>query len=89
MSVFDPLASGSQSSQLPSSQSSMAPDTTTEVVGPKTLPHFCEAPISIPPFDLALIGMLAEMSPVTEGENALLNLVSGSPMKNMAAARIG
>ena len=67
----------------------MVPDTTTEVAGPKTPPHFCEAPVSIPPFDLALIGMLAAMSPITEGENALLNLAPGSPVNSMAAAGIG
>ena len=55
-SVFDPLVSGSQSSQLLNFQSSTAPDTTTEMAGPKTPPHFCEAPVSILPFDLALIG---------------------------------
>ena len=66
----------------------MVPDTTTEVAGPKTLPHFCKAPVSIPPFDLPLIGMPAEMSPVMEGENTLLNLALLSPMKNMASAEI-
>ena len=88
-SVFDPLVSGSQSSQPLNSQSSTAPDTTTEMAGPKTLPHFCEAPVSILPFDLALIGMPAAMSLVTEGENALLNLAPGSPVNNMAVAEIG
>ena len=67
----------------------MAPDTTTEVAGPKTPPHFCEVPVSILPFDLALIGMPAVMSPITEGENALLNLALGSPVNNLVAARIG
>ena len=76
-SVFDPLASGSKSSQLLNSQFSVVPDKTTEVVGLKTPPHFCKAPISVPPFDLALIGMPAKMSPMMEGENALLNLMPG------------
>ena len=88
-SMFDPLVPGSQSSQPPNSQSSMAPDTTTEVAGPKTPPHFCKAPVYILPFDLALIGMPAVMSPITEGENTLLNLAPGSPVNNLAAAGIG
>ena len=82
-SVFDPLASGSQPSPL-GSQPSSSPDTTTGVAGPKTPPHFCEASATIPPFDLALIGLPAPMSPVTEGENALLNLAPGSPVKSLA-----
>ena len=54
-SVFDPLASSSQSSQPPNPQPSSIPDMTTGVAGPKTLPHFCEVLTSIPPFDLALL----------------------------------
>ena len=73
-SVFDPLALGSQSSQPSGSQPSSSPDTTTGVAGPKTPPHFSEASPTIPPFDLALLGLPAPMSPVTAGENALLNL---------------
>ena len=88
-SVFDPLVPGSQSSQQSNSQSSVALDAATKVAGPKTPPHFSEVPVSVPPFDLSLIGIPAQMSPVTEGENALLNLAPGSPMMNMAAARIG
>ena len=70
-SVFDPLAS--LSSQPLDSQSSASPDTTTGATGPKTPPHFSETLTTIPPFDLALLGLPAPMSPVTEGENALLN----------------
>ena len=81
-SVFDPLVSGSQSSQPWDSQPSSTPDTTTEAAGPKTPPHFCEASATIPPFDLTLLGMPAPMSPMMEGENALLNLVLGSPVKS-------
>ena len=82
-SVFDPMV-GSQSSQLSGSQPSSSPDTTTGVAGPKTPPHFCEASATIPPFDLALIGLPAPMSPMTEGENMLLNLALGSPVKSSA-----
>ena len=88
-SMFDPLASGSQSSQPLNSQSSTAPDTTTEVARPKTLPHFCEAPISVPPFDLALIGMLAEMSPWLKEKKSSWTWCLGSPFSNMAAAGAG
>ena len=67
----------------------MALDMTTERAGLKTLPHFCEATIAVPPFDLSLIGMPTQMSPVMERENGLLNLVLGSPVKNMALPWIG
>ena len=83
-SVFDPLALGSQSSQPSGSQPSSSPDTTIGTAGPKTLLHFCEASAMIPPFNLALIGLPAPMSPMIEGENALLNLVPGSPVKSLA-----
>ena len=59
-------------------------DTTMSVAGPKTPPHFSEASATIPSFDLALLGLPAPMSPVTAGENALLNLASGSPVKRSA-----
>ena len=74
-SVFDPLFGlGSQSSQLLGSQSSALPDTTMGVAGPKTLPHFSDTLPTIPPFDLALLGLPALMSPITAGENMLLGL---------------
>ena len=89
-SVFDPLLGlGSQSSQPLDSQSSASPDTTTGVAGPKTLPHFSETLPTIPPFDLALLGLPAPMSPVTSGENALLNQALGLPVKSSAPPGIG
>ena len=48
--------------------------------GPQTLPHYSETPICIPPFDIAKVGVLPKMSPVTDQENALLNLAPGSPV---------
>ena len=84
-SMFNPLLGlGSQSSQPLGSQSSASPDTTMGAAGPKTLPHFSETSPTIPPFDLALLGLPAPMSPVTVGENALLNLALGSPVKSSA-----
>ena len=81
-SVFKPLFGlGSQSSQPLGSQSSTSPDTTMGAAGPKTLPHFSETSPTIPPFDLALLGLPAPMSPVTAGEDALLNLALGLPVK--------
>ena len=89
-SVFDPLFGlGSQSSQLLGSQSSASPDTTTGAAGPKTLLHFSETLPTIPPFDLALLGLPAPMSPVMAGENALLNLALGLPVKSSAPPGIG
>ena len=83
--MFDPLLGlGSQSSQPLGSQSSTLPDTTTGVAGPKTLPHFSDTSPTIPLFDLALLGLPAPMSPVTAGENALLSLAPGSPVKSSA-----
>ena len=57
------------------------------MAGPKTPPHFSEASPTIPPFDLTLIGLPAPMSPMTVGENALLNLALGSPIKEFGATR--
>ena len=89
-SVFDPLLGlGSQSSQLLDSQSSASPDTTMGAAGPKTPLHFSETSPTIPPFDVALLGLPAPMSPVTAGENALLNLAPGSPVKSLALPGIG
>ena len=89
-SVFDPLFGlGSQSSQPLDSQSSASPDTTMGVAGPKTLPHFSETSPTIPPFDLALLGLPAPMSPMTADENVLLNLAPGSPVKSLALPGIG
>ena len=89
-SVFDPLLGlGSQSSQPSDSPPSASPDTTMEAAGPKTLPHFSKISPTIPPFDIALLGLPAPMSPMTVGENALLNLAPGSPVKSLALPGIG
>ena len=89
-SVFDPLLGlGSQSSQPLDSQPSTSPDTTTGVAGPKTLPHFSETSPTIPPFDVAFLGLPAPMSPVMAGKNALLNLAPGLPVKSSALPGIG
>ena len=89
-SVFDPLFGlGSQSSQPLGSQSSTSPDTTMGAAGPKTLPHFSESLPTIPAFDLALHGLPAPMSPIMAGENALLGLAPGSPVKSSAPPGIG
>ena len=89
-SVFDPLFGlGSQSSQPLGSQSSTSPDTNTGAAGPKTPPHFSDTLPTIPPFDLALLGLPAPMSPVTAGENVLLGLAPGSPVKSSALPGIG
>ena len=89
-SVFDPLFGlGSQSSQPLGSQSIASPDTTTGAAGPKILPHFSKTSPTIPPFDLALLGLPAPMSPLTAGENTLLNLALGLPVKSSALPGIG
>ena len=78
-SVFDPLKPDSQSSQ-PDTQGSSASDSTLGVEGPRTPPHYSEVPAVIPSFDLARVGVLPKMSPVTDRENELLNLALGSPV---------
>ena len=88
--MFDPLFGlGSQSSQPSGSQSNASLDTTTGVAGPKTPPHFSDTSPTIPPFDLALLGLPAPMSPVTAGENALLGLAPGLPVKSSVPPGIG
>ena len=88
--MFDPLFGlGSQSSQPLGSQSSTSPDTTTGAAGPKTLLHFSKTLHTIPLFDLVLLGLPAPMSPVTAGENVLLNLTPGSPVKSSTPPGIG
>ena len=52
--------------------------------GPRTPPHFSEAPTNIPPFDIAKVGVLPRMSPITDQENALLNVAPGSPVRRAA-----
>ena len=63
--VFDPLVSNSQLSEVPSSQPGRAlisqpsdePSPESESAGPKTPPHFSEAPVTIPPFDVSIFGL--------------------------------
>ena len=64
-SVFDPLKPDSQSSQ-PDTQGCSASDSTLGAEGLRTPPHYSEAPAVIPPFDLAQVGILPKMSPVTD-----------------------
>ena len=64
-SVFDPLKPDSQSSQ-PDTQGCSASDSTLGAEGPRTLPHYSEVPTVIPCFDLAKVGILPKMSPVTD-----------------------
>ena len=87
-SMFDPLQLASQSSQLDPQHCSML-DTTLGVEGPRTPPHYSEMPASIPPFDLAQVGILPKMSPMTDRENALLNLAPGSPVMRTAPPGLG
>ena len=49
--------------------------------GPRTPPHYSETPTTIPQFDIAKVGMLPRMSPITDQENALLNVAPGSPVR--------
>ena len=44
-------------------------------------PHYSEAPTTIPPFDIAKVGMLPIISPIMDQENALLNVAPGSPVR--------
>ena len=82
-SVFDPLKPDSQLSQ-PDTQGCSELDSTLGVEGPRMLPHYSEAPAMIPPFDLAWVGILPKMSPITDQENKLLNLAPGSPITRTA-----
>ena len=49
--------------------------------GPRNTPHYSEALTNIPPFDIAKVGVLPRMSPITDQENALLNIAPGSPVR--------
>ena len=80
-SVLDPLQSESQSSQPDTADSSGAE-------GPRTPPHYSNVSSTIPPFDLAQLGILPKMSPVTEQENDLLNMAPGSPIRRVALPRL-
>ena len=57
--------------------------------GPRTPSHYSETPTYIPPFDIAKVGMLPKMSPITDQENALLNLAPGSPVMCTAPPGLG
>ena len=48
--------------------------------GPQTPPHYSETPIYILQFNIAKVGVLPKMSPITDQQNALLNLAPGSPV---------
>ena len=78
-SVFDPLKPDSQSNQ-PDTQGCSASDSTLGVEGPRMPPHYSEVPAVIPSFDLARVGVLPKMLPITDRENELLNLAPGSPI---------
>ena len=82
-SVFDPLQLASQSSQL-DTQHCSTPSSTLGAEGPRTPPHYSDIQAVVPPFDLAQVGILPKMSPMTEQENELLNLVLGSPVMHTA-----
>ena len=91
-SVFDPLAPSSQSSEAPSSQPRDELSPGSDAAGPNTLPHYCEGPITIAPFDVSVLGIpnkSTALSPVTDHENALLNLAPGSPVKNVGLTGVG
>ena len=49
--------------------------------GPQTPPHYSETLTTIPSFDIAKVGVLPRMSPITDQENALLNITPGSPVR--------
>ena len=82
-SIFDPLKPDSQSSQQ-DTQGCSASDSTLGAEGLRMRLHYSEVPVMIPSFDLAWVGILPKMSPVTDQENKLLNLVPGSPITRTA-----
>ena len=49
--------------------------------GPQTPPHYSETPTTILPFNIAKVGVLPRMLPITDQENALLNIAPGSPVR--------
>ena len=55
-----------------------------EAEGPRTPPHYSETPTHIPQFHIAKVGVLTKMSPITDQENALLNIAPGSPVTRAA-----
>ena len=52
--------------------------------GPRMSPHYSETPTTIPPFEIAKVGVLPRMLPITDQENALLNVTPGSPVRRAA-----
>ena len=57
--------------------------------GPQTLPHYSETLAYIPQFNIARVGVLPKMSPITDQENALLNLAPGSPLTRATPPGLG
>ena len=82
-SVFDPLKPDSQLSQLDTQGCSVS-DSTLGAEGLRMPPYYSEVPAVIPPFDVARVGIPSKMSPITDRENELLNLVQGSPITRTA-----
>ena len=80
-SVFNPLKTDSQLSQL-DTQGCSASDSTLGADGLRTPPHYSEVPAVIQSFDLSRVRVLPKMSPVTDREDELLNLVPGSPISH-------
>ena len=52
--------------------------------GPQMPPHYSETPTPIPQFDIAKVGVLPRISPITDQENALLKVTPGSPVMRAA-----
>ena len=52
--------------------------------GPRMPPHYSKTPTPIPQFDIAKVGVLPRMLPITDQENALLNVAPGSPVRRAA-----
>ena len=57
--------------------------------GPQMPPHYSETPTYIPQFDIAKVGVLPKMLPITDQENALLNLAPGSPATRTTPPGLG
>ena len=91
-SVFNPLAPSSQLSEAPSLQPCDEASPESDAAGPKTPLHFSETPISIPPFDVSILGIpnkSAALSLLQILKNALFNLAPGSPVKGVGLSIIG
>ena len=86
-SIFNPLKPDSQSSQ-PDTQGCSASDSTLGAEGPRMPLHYSKAPAMIPPFDLAWVGILPKMSPITDQENELLNFTLGSPITHTTPQQV-